>query len=153
PVRRNLAIEGTAYLGTAHRPFVPDANLASLQLARGVTPEQLQDRQILLRSFDTLRRDLDDAHGNRAAMDTFTARAWDILTSGKARDAFDIEREPDRVRHRYGRMPELLQARRLAEAGVPVIVIEPYSFGNWDHHGGIFPNLRNMVPVLDRGIA
>src|SRR5262245_1052533 len=63
PVRRNLAIEGTAYLGPAHRPFIPDANLDSLKLARGVTPEQVQDRRMLLRSFDTLRRELDDFHG------------------------------------------------------------------------------------------
>jgi uncharacterized protein (DUF1501 family) len=107
-------------------------------------------------------------------MDTFTARALDIITSPKAREAFDLSREPDRVRQRYGSRDDkyiyvgrkadspwegqkFLLARRLVEAGVPVVTLRA---GGWDHHGNvvssaggtIFISLRSALPLLDRSI-
>jgi len=145
------------YLGMAHRPFVPGEQLSSLGPAAGMTLGRMSDRTELLRSFDTLRRDIDDAHGSMGGMDAFTARALDIVTTPQARDAFDVMREPDRVRANYAGGTQFLQARRLVEAGVQVVTLTSHAetktwdlAGPWDHHGNIFPGLQRELPVLDR---
>src|SRR5262249_51312171 len=123
--------------------------------------------------FDNYRRDLDTNDESRS-MDAFAARAFDIITSAKARDAFDLSREPDKVLARYGKKdakyiyagskPEahwdshnFLLARRLVEAGVPVVTMIA---GMWDHHGAIFDyhggtifqSLKSVLPLLDRSV-
>lgn len=167
--------ENPQYLGAAHRPLqlVGTAGVQNLSLMRGVTPAKLDDRRELLKSFDTLRRDL-DTRRESADMDAFTARAFDMITSPKARDAFDLSREPEKVRARYGNKDDkyiyvgtkpdspwdgqkFLLARRLVEAGVPVVTLRA---GLWDHHGNvvssqngtIFRSLRSALPLLDRSI-
>jgi uncharacterized protein DUF1501 len=145
------------YLGLAHRPFIPGVQMSSLGPVGGMTLERMSDRKELLHSFDTLRRDIDDAHGSVAGMDAFTARALDMVTTPKARDAFDIMQEPAAVRASYAGGTQFLQARRLVEAGVQVVTLTANSesktwdlAGPWDHHGGIFPGLRRMLPELDQ---
>src|SRR5439155_9956728 len=96
--------------------------------------------------------------------------ALDIITSPKVRDAFDLSREPDRVRASYGQgkyphqtyktifypwpAEQFLLARRLVEAGARVVTLRP---GDWDHHsaemGDIFLALRNLLPALDRSLC
>jgi hypothetical protein len=157
-------VEDPVFLGAGHRPFVPQGRGADgLQLAGGLTLDRLGDRRQLLGSLDSLRRDLDRG---AAAMDEFSLRAFEMLSSDRVRNAFDLSREPDRVRDRYGPRGEytyygsrvgweptvFLQARRLAEAGVPVVTV---AVGSWDHHSpkdGIFSDLRTMVPLLDRAV-
>jgi hypothetical protein len=90
------------FLGKAHEAYIPGQKAANLGLARDVTLDRLHDRRQLLSTFDALRRDLDDAHGSMAGMDAFTTRALEMIATNKARDAFDISKEPDRVRERYG---------------------------------------------------
>lgn len=154
------------YAGAAHRPFFPSGpGLENLRLHGDVSGKQLNDRKELLRRFDTLRRDL-DTRGDLAGMDHFTARAFDTITSPKARAAFDLSREPDKVHAKYGRgqVPpspyggydafesRFLQARRLVEAGVSVVTL---AAGGWDHHGAvsdIFKDLRDLLPRLDRSL-
>jgi hypothetical protein len=154
------------YAGSAHRPFFPTgAGLENLRLHGDVNVERLNNRKELLRTFDTLRRDLDTG-ADFAGMDQFTARAFDTITSSKARDAFDLNREPDKVHAKYGRgqVPpspyggydtfesRFLQARRLVEAGVSVVTL---AAGGWDHHGAasdIFKDLRELLPRLDRSL-
>lgn len=108
---------GPAYLGIAHKAFIPGGKLESFALARNVTLERLQDRATLLRSFDQLSRDRDNVRGELAAGDEFTVQALDMITSPRARDAFDFSREPESIRTRYGSgdATRLLQARRLVE--------------------------------------
>src|SRR6185436_16235684 len=94
--------EQPAYLGVGHRPFRPTGpELDNLGLARGMTLERLADRKDLLRSFDSMRRDI-DAKGDLAGMDALNARALALITSVKVRDAFDISREPKSVHEKYG---------------------------------------------------
>src|SRR5207302_3113295 len=77
-----------------------------------------------------------------------------------ARDAFDVSKEPDRVRALYGvGGTQFLQARRLVEAGVQVVTLTANSeahtwdlAGPWDHHGTIFPGLRRLLPALDQNL-
>jgi hypothetical protein len=167
--------ESPQYLGAAHRPLqiAGTAGVRNLGLTRGVTPARLDDRRGLLRTFDTLRRDLDTRREGQS-MDVFTARAFDMITAARAREAFDVSREPDRVRARYAGRDDkyiyvgtradtrwegekFLLARRLVEAGIPVVTLRA---GGWDHHGNvvssaggtIFISLRSVLPLLDRSI-
>jgi uncharacterized protein (DUF1501 family) len=83
-------------------------------------------------------------------MDAFTAQALDIISSPRVRDAFDVGKEPDKVRAQYGTQSRFLQARRLVEAGVKVVtVLAP---GYWDTHANNFKSLRQMLPALDKAI-
>jgi uncharacterized protein (DUF1501 family) len=147
------------FLGKAHEAYIPGSRAANLGRAAGLTLDRLAERKTLLRTFDALRRDLDDARGSVAGMDAFTAQALEMVTSNSARDAFDVSREPESVRARYGMGTELLQARRLVEAGVPVVAVTPRNHkpgekcnGEWDHHDHIFRCLRAAVPQLDRSL-
>jgi hypothetical protein len=149
-----------AYLGKAHEAYQPGQKAANLVPAAGLTLDRIADRRSLLQSFDTLRREMDDARGNLAGMDAFTSQALEMITTPKARDAFDLNLEPDRIRDKYGKGTEYLTARRLVEAGVPVVTLTPRNHhpsgskcnGEWDHHDHIFPCLRNVLPQLDRSI-
>jgi hypothetical protein len=167
--REQPHLEEPHYVGAAHRPFrLGTDDAPSLRPPRGVTISQLEDRRKLLKGLDTMRRDL-DRRGELAAMDTFNARALDMITSPKAMEAFDLSREPDKVRESYGSSerlkvgemnvpwaPEkLLLARRLVEAGVSVVTVP---LAEWDLHGGpptggnIFEALRIYLPRWDRAL-
>jgi hypothetical protein len=147
------------FLGKAHEAYIPGSRAANLGRPQSISLDRLADRKQLLRSFDSIRRDLDDIRGSVAGMDAFTAQALEMITSNRVRDAFDVSREPEAVRGRYGKGTEFLQARRLVEAGVPVVTLTPRNHnpgkmcnGEWDHHDHIFRCLRAVVPQLDRSI-
>jgi hypothetical protein len=143
--------ERPSYLGAAHRPFVPSGpGLENLSLAGGVDMERLSSRRALLATFDTLRRDLDSS-GAMEGMDSFTQRAFEMISSGKVREAFDISGEDPRTFEAYGKAGKrFLQARRLVEAGVKVVTL---SYGGWDTHSDNFKTCRRQLPELDDGIA
>lgn len=153
-----------AYLGVAHKPFFPGKSLKTLELSPGVSAERLHDRRQLLRGFDDLRRDLYASQGQFAGRDIFTAQALEMISSPKARDAFDISREPESVRARYGPATQLLQARRLVEAGVKVVSVSfvgveqgrkeacGFGGGTWDTHGNLGKCLGHLLPQLDQAV-
>jgi hypothetical protein len=166
---------GPAYLGVAHKPFETLADPANrgpfrvpnFSLAHGVTVERVGDRRGLLASFDGVRRDVDNS-GQMEAIDRYQQRAWDILTSPAARDAFDLDREPQPVRERYGFMPafdphasnrcgapawsqRVLLARRLVEAGVRLVTVD---LRWWDTHVQGFDSLRRgFLPRWDQAFT
>jgi uncharacterized protein (DUF1501 family) len=168
--------ENPQYVGAAHRPLhiAGGAGVHNLGLLNGISRTRLGDRRGLLASFDTFQRDL-DARREAQDMDVYTARAFDIITSSQARNAFDLSRESERVRARYGNKDDkfiyagrdadsfwygqnFLLARRLVEAGVPIVTLRA---GLWDHHGNviqqvggvsIWHSLRSALPLLDRSI-
>jgi hypothetical protein len=165
-LRGNPQPEFPWYLGQGHKPFCPPLDPSglplldkmSLTLGKAMTVERLGDRKALLGSFDTLRRDL-DARGDLAGMDRFTARALDMITSARVRDAFDFRREPNRVQARYGDdrygpnralAMKFLIARRLVEAGAAVVSLDVFS---WDTHSNNFPICRRQLPLLDQMLA
>ena len=90
-------------------------------------------------------------------LDDASRRAHKLLGSTATSDAFDLDREPRKVRDSYGSAPfaqNCLLARRLVEAGVPLVTL--YSFGNrdWDTHGNNFKDLKNtLLPPTDRGVS
>jgi hypothetical protein len=96
---------------------------------------RLNDRAHLLNGMDRLRRDA-DASGLMGAMDEFSQRAFHMLTSPKVQEAFDLSREPEKLRDRYGRHAygqRGLMARRLIEAGSRFVTMV------WEHPGGNTP--------------
>jgi hypothetical protein len=166
--------ERAYYLGVGHEPFrVSDGNTALLEntvLPRTINLGRLERRQDLLRAFDTLRRDLDGS-GAMEGLDTFQAQALEIVVSGKVRDAFDLSKEPEPVRARYGERPfpvlnqecnvvrhhqvehpgqAFLRARRLVEAGVATVTI---GLRDWDTHRYNFKTLRQLLPPLDQALS
>jgi hypothetical protein len=166
---------GSAYLGVAYKPFETQADPAregpfkvpNFAMPEGVTVERIGNRRHLLASFDTLRRDVDRS-GQMEGLDRFQQRAWDILTSPVARDAFDLEREPAKLRERYGFMPafdpkasnrcgapnwsqRIMLARRLVEAGVRLVTVDCRW---WDTHVKGFESLRlGFLPRWDRAYS
>ena len=149
--RRSLALE-SAYLGLAHQPFDPGSPglVANLSLADEMTFDRLTERKTLLGAFDNTNRTVERTQGTFAGMDAFTSQALDIISSSRARDAFDVSKEPETVREQYGTHSRFLQARRLVEAGVSVVtVLAP---GYWDTHANNFSSLRQMLPLFDKGI-
>jgi hypothetical protein len=166
---------GSAYLGVAHKPFETNADpandgpfkLPNFQMAQGLTLERLGERRDLLSGFDQIRRDV-DASGQMSALDGFNQKAWDILTSPAARDAFDLDREPWSVRERYGFLPafdpkasnrcgapawsqRILLARRLVEAGVRLVTVD---LRWWDTHVKGFESMRlGFLPRFDRAYS
>ena len=122
-----------------------------------VGPERFASRGDLLHALDRMRAQLD---AGTAGIDAFQARALEIVTSGKVRDAFDVDQEPAAVRARYGEGPfiagfhpgrMLLEARRLIEAGVSVVTC-CFTTGGWDTHRDNFATLRKLVPPLDQAL-
>jgi uncharacterized protein (DUF1501 family) len=114
-----------------------------------------------VQQFDRLRRDL-DLSGSMVAMDRFEQQAIDIVAGRKAQEVFDLTREPQAVRERYGShnwCQQALLARRLVEAGVSFVTIDLSNHsasGTWDTHGdnippygGIWNGLRPLLPVFD----
>jgi len=166
---------GSAYLGPSTYPFTfggdPSEpgfkvqNLALLEQLNG----RLDERQSLLRGLDNLRRGVDRS-GMMDAMDKFSRQAVELVTSEKARKAFDISLEPQAVREKYGLHrwgQRALMARRLMEAGasfVTMVMENPVSAGeqtpkdvvyNWDSHAvncHIWNDLRWRLPRYDQAI-
>jgi hypothetical protein len=138
------------YLGVGHRPFTPDGpGLENLRLAHGVNRERVSQRKSLLQTFDSVRRDMDASETMRG-MDTFAARAFDMVASGSVRKALDLTREDPRVRDRYKGVEAFLTARRLIEAGVGCVTL---AIGGWDTHSSNFKTLKQQLPRVDRGVA
>src|SRR5205807_3711117 len=87
---------------------------------------------------------------NLDAMDTFYQRAYGLVSSEKARAAFDINVEPAKLRDEYGRNAagqRFLMARRLVEAGVRFVTVH---YGGWDFHNQITANTRSQLPAVDQ---
>jgi uncharacterized protein (DUF1501 family) len=86
-------------------------------------------------------------------MDTFYQRAYSLISSEKAREAFDIEKENAKLRDEYGRNTagqRMLLARRLVESGVRFVSM---TYGGWDHHDNIKRAMENQMPNFDQAFA
>lgn len=132
------------YLGPVYKPFKPEGG--SLKLNTMLNAERLDARTNLLGQLDRLRRDADSS-GQMAALDSYTARAVEVVTSGKVADALDVKKENKDVIERYGKDgSNFLLARRLVEAGVRTVSL---NWGGWDTHGNNFVSLKKQLPKLD----
>src|SRR5262249_45833815 len=90
--------EDPAYLGPAHRPFSAiGPTLQTLGLRPEISRQRLDERRSLLRTFDSLRQDVDNAQRSLEGMDSYQRRALEMIVSTGVRDALDLSRESDRV--------------------------------------------------------
>jgi hypothetical protein len=155
----NSDIWNAGHLGSAYEPIKHADLTGQLQMPPGVSVARAQDRDGLRRQFDRLRHDL-DTDGTMAKIDHYDRQALDMVLSGKAQAAFQIEKELDKLRDAYGRDSfgeKALLARRLVEAGVTFVVVSG-RFGVFDNHGddviwgGLLKGLKPLFPSLDRSL-
>jgi uncharacterized protein (DUF1501 family) len=142
-------------------PSAPKFDVAELSLPADVTAARLDDREALLRRVDRQTRSLASSAEARA-LGVYQERAVKLLTSPAVRQAFDLGREPDVMRERYGRNTlgqSCLLARRLVEAGVKLVTVCSGFNGKtpqdaWDTHSDNFRKLKEqLLPPMDRAVA
>lgn len=131
------------------------------QMAAELTPARIRDRCALSQAFDGLHSAL-DVSGSMDAMDRFGRQAVELMVGRRIQSAFDLDREPQAVRDRYGKhlwCQQALLARRLVEAGTAFVTIDlsyHTASGTWDTHGdnippygGIKNGLGPLLPLFD----
>lgn len=171
-IPRQVPGTDSAYLGAAHKPFetiVDPAkdgpfNLQNFSMVEGIDDKQFAGRKNLLKEFDRFRSRVDSS-GQMEGIDRFKEQAYGILSSDRARQAFDLDSERSNVRDRYGFIPRydpmdprrcsanafcqrVLLGRRLVEAGVRLVTVDCRW---WDTHVEGFDSMRNgFLPRWDQ---
>ena len=165
-----LEYNGPAYLGDAYSPFtvngdpnLPGFTVPNIGLTDAKEVRRLGRRSNLRQNLDTLERAF-DRQGELGALDQFEQQAMTLLTNPATKDAFDLTKEDDRTRDRYGRNTwgqQLLMARRLVEAGVDVLTTSLNGplcgrVQNWDDHAvnhHVFDGLRFRAAAYDQAVS
>lgn len=133
-------------------PNDKDFKVRDLSQGKDVTPKMLERRKTLLGAVDQLSSVV-KGNDQVATYDEFGQKATDMVLSPTAQAAFDVTREPEKMRDEYGRSEfgqSLLMARRLVEAGVRFVTV---NYGGWDHHKKIFEGLDKKLPEFDLSMA
>jgi hypothetical protein len=153
---------GPNFLGAQNAPFViagdpnnKDFKVRDVVLPAGLSEGRAQTRQQLRESLDRLARIREKCAEDPAmGFDSFYHQGMDLVTSPKAQLAFDLSKEDEKTRDKYGRTDfgqRLLLARRLVEVGVSFVTCY---YGGWDHHTKIFSSLKEKhMPKFDQGLA
>ncbi|GIV03134.1 MAG: hypothetical protein KatS3mg015_1964 [Fimbriimonadales bacterium] len=147
---------GAGFLGQQFDPFEAGNPMQqNYRLPDGtppvnLSPERISRRRAFLNALDTARRD----NERMKAMDTFYNKAFAIMESKEAREAFEISREPQALREQYGMNlfgQSCLLAVRLVEAGVDFVTV---TLGGWDTHENNFVQLpQRLLPMMDQAMA
>jgi len=150
---------GSGYLSSAYAPFSlgsdpanPGFSVQDLTLPGGVDEKRFTTRRSMLEAVNDHFATKEKAD-NIAAMDTFYQRAYSLISSPAAREAFNINAEPANIRDEYGRNAagqRMLMARRLVGAGVRFVTL---TYGGWDMHTGIKGGMAGQLPVFDQAFA
>ena len=150
---------GTGYLSSSFAPFSLGSDPADggfrvqdLNLPGGIDDSRFATRRNVLDAVNDhfARKEKSDG---LAAMDTFYQRAYSLISSQKAREAFNIHAEPAAIRDAYGRNAagqRMLMARRLVAAGVRLVCLQ---YGGWDMHAGVAAGMRQQMPAFDQAFA
>jgi hypothetical protein len=150
---------GPGYLSSSFAPFSLGADPASngfkvrdLSLPEGVDDSRFARRRTALEAVNDYfqKKEKSDTLG---AMDTFYDRAFSLVSSQQAREAFNIDAEPANIRDEYGRHEagqRMLMARRLVAAGVRLVSL---TYGGWDMHDNVAGGMRNQMPAFDQSFA
>ncbi|MDX1944142.1 MAG: DUF1501 domain-containing protein [Pirellulaceae bacterium] len=153
---------GPAYLGATCAPLAVEADPAAPDFAvpdmappPSLPADRLAARRDLLRRVDQLQQSAEiEANSRAKTVDVFRQRAFDLMLSPAAKQAFNIHAESDKLRDAYGRNTlgqSCLMARRLVEAGVRCVTVE---HSNWDTHDGNFRGLKDqLLPQLDPALG
>jgi hypothetical protein len=156
---QSIPDQGTGYMSSAFGPFALGSDPANKGFAvrdllapKDVTTQRFDRRRSMLAAVDEHFRatEKSDAIG---AMDSFQQAAYGLVSSAKAREAFDLSKESDKLRDEYGRNTagqRFLLARRLVEAGVRMVSV---TYGSWDHHSNIKGSFDGQAPSFDQAFA
>lgn len=149
----------SGYLSSAFGPFALGADpvqknfqVRDLNLPNGVDEARFARRRSLLETVDHHFRTIEDSDAIHS-MDAFYQHAYSLISSQKAREAFDLKAEPDSLKEEYGRSApgqRMLLARRLIEGGVRFVSL---TAGSWDHHDNIKAAIQRELPPADKAIA
>src|SRR5947208_16210699 len=150
---------GTGYLSSAYAPFSlgsdpanPGFTVQDLNLPNGIDDKRFTTRRSMLEAVNDHFASKEKADGLEA-MDTFYQRAYSLISSQKAREAFNINAEEPRLRDEYGRNAagqRLLLARRLVSAGVRFVSL---TYGGRGLHAGITGGTLGQLPAFDQAFA
>ena len=150
---------GTGYLSSAYGPFSlgndpakKDFAVRDLSLPKGIDEKRFERRRSLLATVDDHFKSLEESDA-LDAMDTFYQRAYGLISSKEAREAFNIEAEDAKLRDEYGRNAagqRMILARRLVESGVRFVSM---TYGGWDHHSNLKKGFQTQLPAFDVALA
>jgi len=150
---------GSGYLSSAYSPFSLGSDPASgnftvqdLNLPGDVDNKRFTSRRSMLDAVNNHFVSKEKADGLEA-MDTFYQRAYGLISSQKAREAFNINAEPAKLRDEYGRHAagqRMLLARRLVGAGVRLVSL---TYGGWDMHTNVAKGMERFLPSFDQAYA
>ena len=153
---------GPGHLGVRYAPLATNAtpkagqpfNVRGIQLAGGITLEEIGKRQNLLRELDTKFDASKSQDDLLSGLDKFSQEAFDMITSKRTRNAFDVSKESEAYRSQFGKddfSQSCLLATRLVESGVRFVTV---TLGGWDTHQNNFTKLKDgLLPKLDAGLA
>jgi hypothetical protein len=158
---------GSGYLSNAFGPFAlggdparPGFKVRDLSLPEGVDEGRFETRKSWKSLVDDHFRK-SESDDSLKTMDSFYQRAYDLLASPEAREAFSLKGEPESMFDLYGMKPHgpvirpsagarFMIARRLVEAGVRFVTV---TYGAWDTHSYHYRGIEPQMPDLDRGFA
>jgi hypothetical protein len=150
---------GTGYLSSAYAGFSlgadpadPNFRVRDLNLPSGIDDARFTARRKMLDAVNEYFRRREKADSIQA-VDTFYERAYSLISSQQAREAFDINKEDAAIRDEYGRNAagaRMLLARRLVEAGARFVTL---TYGGWDMHNNIQGGMQSQVPAFDQAFA
>ncbi|MBM3727280.1 MAG: DUF1501 domain-containing protein [Acidobacteria bacterium] len=148
-----------AFLGGDYDPMcIPDPakagfEVTDLSLPKGVSEMAVESRSAFLKAVDRRYRQLNQT-AEHADMDAFTAQAWKMMLAPEVRNAFDLGKEPEKLKEKYGKDSigqSCLLARRLVEAGSRFVTAAGYHGTSWDTHSDNDKSHRDrLCPTLDR---
>src|SRR5262249_25375604 len=151
-----------AFIGSDYNPMIvpdpsqPDFHIPDLRLPKSVTADHIEHRKSFLKVVDRQFREKEE-QAEFGTMDTLSRQALRMLLSPKVEKAFDLSKEPDKLREAYGRNrvgQSVLLARRLIESGCRFVSASGYRQGQWDTHGNNEQSLRkDLAPLLDRTLS
>ncbi|MGB0774880.1 MAG: DUF1501 domain-containing protein [Akkermansiaceae bacterium] len=149
----------SGYLSSAYGPFGLGADPArgnfkvrDLNTPKDVSEERFNRRKSMLETVDYHFKNMEKSDA-LDSMDAFYQHAYKLISSRKAREAFDLSKEPEKLKEMYGKTQagqRMLLARRLAEAGVRFISL---TAGGWDHHDNIRTGIQSQLPPVDKAVA
>ncbi|HSU66494.1 MAG TPA: DUF1501 domain-containing protein [Tepidisphaeraceae bacterium] len=150
---------GSGYLSSAYGPFSLGSDPAQggfavrdLALAQGIDDQRFDRRKSMLSTVDHHFRSMEKTDA-LTAMDTFYQRAYNLISAKTAREAFNLNAEPDAIKEEYGKTQagmRMLLARRLVEGGVRFVSM---TYGGWDHHSNISNGFKQQMPAFDKAFA
>jgi len=150
---------GSGYLSSAFGPFAlgsdparGDFKVRDLSMPSGVDEKRFNRRKDMLSAVDHHFRTLEESDA-LDSMDAFYQHAYKLISSKKAREAFDIKRESAKLRDAYGRNQagqRMLLARRLVEGGVRFVSM---TIGSWDHHSDIKKGIESQLKTVDQALG